>query len=235
MTAAILICACLFAGCASSQPPADSALAHSNPMSVTTEDNSGTTNNYADVLSLRTEGYQNLSLKDFNAAVKAQIEGNEDFLSAFSDFGGTLTPEDSDYSFYKTLSYSIDEVIFPQMGGSVSFTQYLKKHDGTYAGNEGETFYTFMFTALYSVEYRVIDEANLTVGERDELLDKYQTELQNAVSGMSNEKLQAQDIRGTLQSIADSLTKELSTDALAFENSEILSIEILDGDTEYQK
>jgi len=75
----------------------------------------------------------------------------------------------------------------------------------------------------------------LTVQERDELLNKYHIELQNAVSNMSKEELQAQDIKETLQSKAAELAKELSTTTLTFENAEIQSIEIHDGGQEYHK
>ena len=92
-----------------------------------------------------------------------------------------------------------------------------------------------MFIALYSVEYRVTDEANLTVGERDELLRAYQTELQNAVSGMDKEQLIDSGYKIELQKIADDLANDLSTDTLIFENAEIHSIEILDGEQEYQQ
>lgn len=75
----------------------------------------------------------------------------------------------------------------------------------------------------------------MTVQERDELLNKYHIELQNAVSNMSKEELQAQDIKETLQSKAAELAKELSTTTLTFENAEIQSIEIHDGGQEYHK
>ena len=120
------------------------------------------------------------------------------------------------------------------MGDPISQSQYLKKNEGAYAGGVGETFYHFMFTALYSVEYRVIDNVDLTVQERDDLLAQYHTELQNAISEMSRESLTAQDIKGNLQMIAKELTKECSTDCLIFENAEIQSIEILDENQEYR-
>lgn len=229
------LCAILLVGCTNiattpDNPPATDSQASETPLSSTLPDT------YDVILALRTEGYQNLSVKDFNAIVKAEIDKDIGFLSTFSELMGNLTPEDSEYQFVnETLNYSISEIISPQIGDTISISRYIKNYSGEYTGGDNETFYNFMFIALYSVEYRVTDEANLTVGERDELLRAYQTELQNAVSGMDKEQLIDSGYKIELQKIADDLANDLSTDTLIFENAEIHSIEILDGEQEYQQ
>lgn len=234
ITALLVLCVCLI-GCTknpatTSNPPPETA------PSVSAATTGVPANDYSEVLALRTENYQSLSLKDFNAAAKAKIDRDTGFLSTFSDLMSSLSPDDSEYQFvYETLNYSITEVISPQMGNAVTLLQHLKKNDGAYSENGGETFYSFMFTALYSVEYRVIDEAALTVGERDALLSAYQSDLQNAVGDMSKEQLTAGNIKSEIQKTADDLASKLSTDTLVFENAEILSIEIHDSGQEYHR
>jgi len=238
---ATVLCACILAGCSSNQATRQPSASVQSP-SVEVSANSNTSSNYDTVISLRTEGYQHLSVKDFNAAVKAKIEGDKDFLSIFNDFMGDLifTPEDADYSFVcETLNFSVNEIISSQLNEPITFIRSLDKMDNgaEQKGPDGEIVYDydFIFTAGYSVEYHINDDVNLTVGERDQLLSTYQTELQNAVGAMTNDELQTQDIRETLQSMTDDLAKRLSTADLTFENAKIDLIEIHDGGQEYQK
>lgn len=243
LAALTVLCICL-TGCAVKPSSIDSPSPTTSPsLSATTSSKlarSATTSSklasdYDTVLALKTEGYQSLSLKDFNAAVKAAIDKDTDILSAFSTLMESITPNDEDYQFiYETLDYSISETILPQISQPVSISRYLKKHGDEYTVESGETFYSFIFTALYSVEYRVIDEAGVTVQERDELLNDFHTELQNAVSEMIKEQLTADGIKAELQKIADGLCTKLSTNTLVFENAKIQSIEILEGTQEYQ-
>lgn len=228
----VALCTCLLVGCAvKAALPDNSPYAGTQPTPVT----SSITASNDKVLSLQTEGYQNLSLKDFNAAVKETIDTDADFLSDFSALMERITPEDNAYSFvYETLNHSIDEVISPQMGQPIAFSRYLKAFGDEYTTESNETFHSFMFTSLYTVEYRITDEAALTVQERDELLAAFQTKLQNAVNDMSREQLTADGIKVELQKIADNLCAKLSTNILVFENAEIQSIEIHDGGQDYQ-
>jgi|GEM_PF-2929275 len=199
--------------------------------------------NYKTILELKSEGYQSLSLKDFNAAVSAKIDGDSDFLSTFSEFmsslvvldseeedtNETLKVEDDVYEFiYETLNYSISEILLSQISEPVFFSRYLEKHTDKYTSgvNEDEVFYGFSFYSFYFVEYRVIDEAALSVQERDNLLHKYQNALQNAINGMDKEQLLGDGIKDELQKIADYLAITLSTDVFVFENAEICSIEL---------
>jgi len=232
------ISASLLAGCATYQSPADSTPTTPPPSTPVSSVSSTLPDKYNTVLELRSEGYQSLLLGDFNSTVKAKIDKDLGFLSTFSEFMSSLTTEDSEYQFvYETLNYSIDEIISPQMGNPVSISRYLKNYSEEYTAgiSNDETFYNFMFTAHYSVEYRVIDETALTVQERDELLCAYQTELQSAVSGMDKEQLLSSGCKNKLQGIADDLANDLSTDTLIFENAEIQSIEILNDGQDYQK
>lgn len=236
---ATVLCISLLTGCGSNQSTEQMSTSE-NLSSVPVSTTSDTTTNYDTVLSLCTDGYQDLSVKDFNAAVKMKIEGSKDFLNTVNEYMDILTPEDRNYQFvYETLNYSVNEIISPQLGESIVFLQPLMKMDnGTEKeGLDGEIVYDydFAFTTGYSVEYKINDDANLTVQERDQLLQKYQNELQNTISNMSNEELQAGDIRKTLQSIVDDLAKKFSTTALTFENAKIQHIEIHVGGLEYQK
>jgi hypothetical protein len=226
------LCTCYFVGCAVKESsPDNSPSTDTQPTPVI----DSITTSYDNVLSLQTEGYRNLSLKDFHATVNEAINSDEDFLSDFSALMEETTPEDNAYSFvYETLDNSINEVASSQMGNPIALSRYLKAFGDEYTTETNETFYNFVFTSLYSMEYHVIDEAALTVGERDELLAAYQAEFQNAVSGMEREQLTADNIKVELQKIANDLCTELSTNVLVFENAEIQSVEIHDGDQEYQ-
>jgi hypothetical protein len=198
---------------------------------------------YNTILELRSEGYQTLSLKDFNAAVSAKIDEDSTFLSTHSEFmsslavvyndqqmtNETLIVEDDVYEFInETLNYSIAEIILPRISNPISFSRCLEKHTDEYIAGvkNDEILYGFSFYSLYFVEYRVIDEAALTVQERDDLLHKYQTELQNAVNGMSKKQLLDSGIKDKLQKIAVDLAIDLSTENFVFENAEIASIEL---------
>ncbi|NLO84836.1 MAG: hypothetical protein GX096_05340 [Clostridiales bacterium] len=212
ITLLTVLCACLFANYRINAVAADILP-------------STTSQSYDSVLSLKTEGYQNLCIADFNATVKQKIDTDIGFLDVYSELLDSITPDDSNYSFIReTLNSSIKEVICQEMGVPISISQYLKRNEGAYSGGENDTFYSFMFTSLYSVEYRI--NAKLTVCERDILLVEYHTELQNTVSEMNQESLTAQDIKTNLQTIADNLAKQLSTHSLVFENAAIQSIEI---------
>jgi hypothetical protein len=230
----VLTVLCVFlTGCEGNPASSDSSSPTTSP-SLLTNTYSVPESDYDAILGLATEGYKSLSLKDFNTAVKAEIDKDAGFLSTFSDLMDNLNPGDSEYRFvYETLNHSISEIIFPQIGEDISLSEYLKKTGGAYNGNDGETY--FMFTALYSVQYRVIDEANLSVGERDKLLSAYHTGFQDAINDMEREQLMAGDIRFLLQKTADDLATELSINTLIFENAEISSIEIHYGGQEYQK
>lgn len=233
ITVSTTMCVFLLAGCTAGPSSSDNSPVTSAQHTLATT--SGITLSNC-VLSLQTEGYQNLSLKDFNAAVKEAIDKDKGFLIAFSELMEGVTPEDSAYFFvYETLNYSINEVISPQMGQPVALSHYLKEFEDEYTTESGETFYSFMFTALCSVEYRVTDEAGLTVKERDELLTAFQIKLQNSISDMNREQLMAEGVKVALQKIADNLCAELSTKVLVFENAKIQSIEIHDEGQEYQR
>lgn len=233
LAALTVLCIC-FTGCAEKPSSSDSPSPTTSP-SLSATISSILASDYDTVLALKTEGYQSLSLQDFNAAVKEAIDKDTDFLSTFSTLMESITPNDEDYQFiFETLDYSISETILPQISQPVAISRYLKKHEDEYTVESGESFYSFIFTALYSVEYRVTDEAGLTVQERDELLNEFHTELQNAVSERSKEQLTAGGIKAELQKIADGLCTKLSTNTLVFENAKIQSIEILDGTQEYQ-
>ena len=229
------LCTCLLMGCAVKADSPDSTLP-TNSMSASVTSDNTTPSDYDKVLALQTEGYQALSLKEFNAAVKAAIDKDVDFLSMYSELLESQTLNDSEYQFvHVTLNHSVSEVIMSQMGEPISISKRLNKNEGAYAGNEGDTFYDFMFTALYSVEYRVIDDNSLTVNERDELISAYHTKLQNAANDMGREQLTESGIKAELRKLADSICLELSTGTVIFENAEIHSIEILDGSEEYQQ
>lgn len=232
ITVLTTLCALLFAGCTTEPSLPDNSPTSTQSVSANSP-NPVTINS---VLSLQTEGYKNLPLKEFNTTVKETIDTNAGFLSDFSELLDSVTQDDSEYSFIcETLNYSINEVISSQMGQPITFSRYLKEFGDEYTTESGETFFNFMFTTLYSAEYRIVDEAGLTVQERDELLAMFQTELQNAVSKMDREQLTANDIKMELQNIADSLCTKLSTNVFVFENVEIQSIEVHDGGQEYQR
>lgn len=190
---------------------------------------------YDTLLALSTEDYQEKSLQDFNATVKAKIDGDADILNSFNNLMNDITPSDDAYSFVcETLNRSISEIISPQLGDVIAISQYLKRNEGIYNENDGEVFYSFMFTALYSVEYRIIDAANISVGERDKLIMTYHINFQEAVDKMDREQLKAANIQSELQAIANNLATELSTNILVFENAIIHSIELLDEGKDYR-
>ena len=180
---------------------------------------------------LKTEGYKDLPLNEFNAAVQAKFD-NPAFSSTYDKLVSVIVPGSSEYQFItETFGYSVAENISPLLGHPIGFSWNLTKYEDPYSTGTGEIFHNFMFTAFYSAEYRIKDMAAITVGARDELIATYQTELQNAVRTMSKEQLRADNIQSEIQQIAENLERQLSTSNFIFENAEISSIELLDYPT----
>ena len=177
---------------------------------------------------LKAEGYKDLPLNQFNAAVQAKLDDPE-FSSAYDKLVSVLVPGSNEYQFItETFGYSVAENISPLLGHPIGFSWNLTKYEDPYSTGTGEIFHNFMFTAFYSVEYRIKDMAAITVGERDELIATYQSELQNTVRAMSKDQLRNENIQWEIQRIAENLEKQLSTSNFIFENAEITSIELLD-------
>ena len=225
-----LLCISVLAGCSDAQSTAgseESSQSSESQLVNTQAFTSNETSNAADydvVLALKTEDYLNTSIKDFNSKVQSTIDNDDSFLGAYSDLLGSIEESDSNYSFVsETLSYCIDEFLSSQMNEHNTISDYVKKVDGAYSDEDGEEYYEFMFTVLFSVEYCISDETDITVQERDALLNQYKSDLQAIISEANNEDLLSKDIKTELQEKADNLAKELSTDTLAFENAEIQS------------
>ena len=177
---------------------------------------------------LKSEGYKDLPLNQFNAAVQAKFDDPE-FSSAYDKLVSVLVPGSIEYQFItETFGYSVAENISPLLGHPIGFSWNLTKYDEAYTTETGETFHNFMFTAFSSAEYRIKDMTAITVAERDELIATYQSELQNAVRAMSKEHLRYENIQWEIQQIAEDLARRFSTSNFIFENPEISSIELLD-------
>lgn len=218
---------CLLVGC-SAQASKTSLL---ETPKVNTADTSPMGNEYEAVLALKTANYGELSVGEFNATVEAAINNDAGFLSIYSNALDAVSPEDENYSFiYHTLRYSVGEVVLPQLGEPVSFPQSAMKEDvHTQADDVGED---FIFTVMYSIEYDILDHDGLTVLERDQVLESIQRKVQDLISGMSNEELQAANIREHLQASFNNLARDTSTESLALRSVEIRAIELHVGGQE---
>lgn len=220
IVAATVLLTCCLTGCGAS------ATAGTSQESVTanTPDTSRIDERYASVLALKTANYQEQSVKDFNATVEAAIGKDESFLSLYSEALDAITPEDENYAFiHQTLQHSIKEFIMPELAEPVTFSRSTIKEDMSK---------NFVFTAIYSIEYEILDPSGLTISERDQSLEGIQQEIHDLIFAMSNEVLQAGNIRETLKASLDKLAQTSSTQFIAFKNVEIQIIEVHSGSQE---
>lgn len=186
---------------------------------------------YGAVLALKTTNYGEQSVQAFNATVQAAIENDEGFLSTYNDAHDIVLPEDENYSFIsQTLRHSVSEVIMPQLSEPMSFPGSAMKEDmHTEADDVGED---FIFTAMYQIEYEIPDPAQITISERDALLECIPREIQELISGMGNEELRTSDIRAKLQTLLNELAQAKSTQTLVFKSIAIQGIEVHVGGQE---
>jgi len=220
LVAVAVLLTCCLTGCGASATAGTSQ----ESVSVNTLDTPRIDERHASVLALKTANYQEQSVKDFNATVEAAIEKDENFLSLYSEALDAITPEDENYTFiHQTLRHSINEFIMLELGEPVTFSPTTIKEDM----NEN-----FVFTAMYAIEYEVLDPSGLTISERDQSLEGIQQEIHDLIIAMSNEELKAGNIRETLQASLDNLAQTSSTQFIAFKNAEIQIIEVHSGGQE---
>lgn len=155
----------------------------------------GTEEDYRAILALRTDGYQNLSLTDFNAALlecvnQLEYEHTEGVYEdiALNDYAVTLSESEraflaGTYLFSCTENGRMIQSLHtgrPEENPRRSVDLPVKQENGAWC------------TFWYQFEYRVADKDRLTVGERDRRVLGFMADIQAFWEGSSLDELMKQ-------------------------------------------
>lgn len=144
-----------------------------------------------------------------------------ELLDAQTEVLANISRDDENYEFITvTLAASLEEVYCEQMNDSVGTSAYLKK--------EGSQ---FVFNALYRLSYTFSEPTQITIAERDRVLQRFKTEFQNYVDGLSEASLTNFNIKTVLSEKADELERSLSTAKIKL-SCEVQSVEVHNDGTE---
>ncbi|HIU77420.1 MAG TPA: hypothetical protein IAC62_16140 [Candidatus Pelethocola excrementipullorum] len=199
---------------------------------VSSVDNSSA---YKKLTAFKTNNYAAKTVGEFNNALSEKDDLSELF-EAYSEVMETLSEDDDNYEFISvTLNASLDELYAEQVGDEISFSDYVERKEHPIVPlqimkqeSEYEMAYTFIFSALYSVHYRIVNPDIFTVVERDNALLAFHTEFQNYIEGLSETELMGGNIREVITNRADEISNSLSSEELKL-TCEISNIEVHDS------
>ena len=235
----IVLCLSLVVGCNAKDSSTSANSQQTTSSGQTTVSNSGTTDVYEKLVAFKTEDYEQQSVADFNQSL-AQDNGDiSGLLDAQAEVLASISPDDENYEFIMvTLAASLDELYCEQMNDSIGLSAYLKREERPLEKLPGEESvageeitYQFVFYALYRLNYTFSDPAQITVAERDNVLQKFKTEFQNYVDSLSEADLTSSNIKTVLSEKADELTNSLSTAKMKL-SCEVESVEVHNAGTE---
>ena len=177
---------------------------------------------YKKLAAFKTADYEQQSVADFNKALLTTDNGDiSELLDAQTEVLANISQDDENYEFITlTLAASLEEVYCEQMNDSVGTSVYLKR--------EGSQ---FVFNALYRLSYTFSEPTQITVAERDRVLQRFKTEFQNYVDGLSEASLTNSNIKTVLSEKADELERSLSTAKIKL-SCEVQSVEVHNDGTE---
>ena len=205
----ILLCFSMLAGCAGTQENNE----HTGPGSSLTD---STLAYYTKLVSFKTDGYEQQSVKAFNASLVPEFGELLEAMAAITAVG--LSPEDENYDFITmTLDASLRELYAEQMNEEAFYTGHvvksclsepLNKEEEAIFEAEGPI-YDFYFTADYYLEYEIISPDILKISERDNAFRVFGAELQAYVDGLSESELSSKSIEKKLTNRASTILQEI--------------------------
>jgi len=185
---------------------------------------------YAKLIAYKTEGYEQQSLADFNAALAQTPDELTTFLAAIADVNSSITPADENYDFFTTtLSFSSAELYREHMGEEFSFFITISKENRLcdYLDEEGNPVYEFTCIVESNVPYSINDSKLVTVAERDKTFLTFKEEMQNYLNNLSEAEIAGGSIKTMLIDKSAELAKSLSTENMKLSPCEISLIEII--------
>ena len=248
--AALLMVSAL-TGCAgrNSSPEQNNAAAQSSktnisqPVTSTTGASSPTVSPntsaaYEKLTSYKTENYGEQSIADFNTTLAPTPDELTEFLAAVADVSNTISSDDENYEFFTTtITFSSHELYCEHMGEEVTFNMPISKQSRPcdYLDEYGETVYDFSCFVESDVAYSINAPTLVTVAERDKALLTFKEDMQNYLSGLSEEEIASGDIKKMLKTKSAELANSLSTPNMKLSPCDIYMIEIHNAGTEITK
>ncbi len=175
---------------------------------------------------LKTEGYEDLSIAEFNRAIYAALSGGEQgdmtMLTAYERVLMDLPGEDPLAPFllntvqasFREYQDRLDEVLSGRRNDS-SFTGHAERTEN--ADVFGDTVQVGWAQADYTFFYRILDQDSLTVRERDAFLQAILDGMQAWLDGRDAKGLTNQEnMEKALQEELDRLGKAASTAEIAY-------------------
>lgn len=188
---------------------------------------------YEKLIAYKTPNYAQQSVADFNAALASTPDELSEFLAAYAEVISALSPDDPNYGFLTTtLDFSSDELFCGARGEPVAFYTNISKESqpSAWPDDEGNTWYQFTCLVGLTVSYDIPSPELITVAERDQTLLAFQAEMQDYLSGLSEDEITGGDIRKALVAKGVEAASRLSTDKMKL-SFEIGSVEISDAGT----
>lgn len=155
---------------------------------------------YATLMSLKTDGYRELKISEFDSQVKK-------IQTIYNGYN----PNDENVNFMQTLSYSTSELAFsynndtPTIGISTGINK--KTSNDEYYGAQ----------LSYEVNWTIFDKDKTTVGQRDDSLNACQESIQSILESKSRDELNSINMLSQLQSECNILAKKLTNDFISLQ------------------
>ena len=215
----------------------------SQPVTSTTKASSPSVSTHASaayekLIAYKTENYGEQSIADFNTTLASTPDELTEFLAAVADVGSTISHDDENYEFFTTtMTFSSHELYCEHMGEEVTFNMPISKQSRPcdYLDEYGETVYDFSCFVESDVAYSINAPTLVTVAERDKALLTFKEDMQNYLSGLSEEEIASGDIKKMLKTKSAELANSLSTPNMKLSPCDIYMIEIHNAGTEITK
>ena len=173
---------------------------------------------YEQVAALKTEGYESLSIAEFNRTLYAALNESEALFEAFERVLMDLPETDPLAPFLvNTVQPSLNEYnarlneVYSGRAEDPSFSGQLTRTET--ANVYGDTVEVGWTEAGYSFTYRILDQDGLTVAERDAFLQSILKGMQDCLDGLSTESLRDEGkLKQTLQAELDRLGRRYGAD-----------------------
>lgn len=172
---------------------------------------------YKWLLGRKTDGYEKMSVEEFNASLSAGNHDLDKLMEVRSTVAASLDPTSDGYDYFNyTLDYSLLELYYKQLNADeYSFTAYLERTHAADAAREAGREYAF--AAPLNITYS-IKNAAVTVAERDNALNTLRKEMQVYVDSLPEDELldsAASELQNTLDQKAQELAQRLDTESLS--------------------
>ena len=177
---------------------------------------------YEQVAALKTEGYESLSIAEFNRTLYAALNESEALSEAFGRVLMDLPETDPLAPFLvNTAQPSLNEYnarlneVYSGRAEDPSFSGQLSRTET--ANVYGDTVEVGWTEAGYSFTYRILDQDGLTVAERDAFLQSILKGMQDCLDDLSTESLRDEGkLKQTLQAELDRLGAAAATGQIAY-------------------